>query len=375
MRIMIVAGEASGDILGAGLMKSLQALRTDIEFFGIGGPLMQSLGFNSLYPMERLSVMGIVEPLKRLPELLHIRKSLKQQALQQKIDLFIGIDSPDFNLNIEYFLKFQGIKTAHYVSPSVWAWRQGRIKKIKKSVDLMLTLLPFEAEFYQQHNVPVRFVGHTLADDLPMNPDVESARKKLHISPAHFVIALLPGSRAGEVALLGRLFLQVAVHLQQKLGACHFVLPAANEHRKLQIQAQLAEFPQLSVQLLDGQSHLAMEAADAVLLASGTTALEAMLLKKPMVVAYKLAPLSAFIIARLIKTPFVALPNLLAKKMLVKELLQGEATVDNLAAAMLDILSNESVKQSQVAEFYQLHESIRKNASDTAAQAIMELLC
>jgi lipid-A-disaccharide synthase len=374
MRIVIVAGEASGDILGAGLIQALNKIHPDITFAGIGGPKMLALGFESLFPLDRLSVMGIIEPLKRLPELLHIRKTIKQYCLNHQVDLFIGIDSPDFNLHIEYFLKTRGLKTVHYVSPSVWAWRQGRIKNIRKSVDLMLTLLPFEARFYQEHSVPVKFVGHTLADDIPMQVDVESARKNLGIPFAKHVIALLPGSRSSEVELLGELFLQVAEQMQNRLGDCQFLVPAANKQRMQQLQNQISRFPNLPIHLFDGQSHQVMAASDAVLLASGTTALEAMLLKKPMVVAYKMAPLSYAIISRLLKSRYVALPNLLADKMLVPELLQDQANLENLSTALEKALCDKNFREQQVKAFYALHEAIRCDASATAAKAIMELL-
>lgn len=374
MRIVIVAGETSGDILGASLIQALKKTNPDISFSGIGGPRMQSMGFESLFPLDRLSVMGIIEPLKRLPELLHIRKTIKQFCLDNDIDVFIGIDSPDFNLPIEYFLKNEGIKTVHYVSPSVWAWRQGRIKKIRKSVDLMLTLLPFEARFYQEHNVPVQFVGHTLADEIPASIDTNVARKALHISSAKYTIALLPGSRSSEVELLGELFLQVAEQLQKHLGDCAFLIPAANAERKLQIEGQIRKFPHLHVQLFDGQSQQVMSAADGVLLASGTTALEAMLLKKPMVVAYKMSPVSYAIISRLLKSKYVALPNLLADKMLVPELLQDQATVEALTFSMEKTLCDKSYRAQQVKAFDALHDSIRLDASAVAAKAIMDLM-
>lgn len=379
MLVAIVAGESSGDILGSGLIRSLKEIRPDIEFVGIGGPLMIGEGCKSLFPMERLSVMGIIEPLKRLPELLHIRKTIKSWCMDNAVDLFIGIDSPDFNLPIEAYLKANGKKTVHYVSPSVWAWRQGRIKKIRRSVDLMLTLLPFEAGFYRQHNVPVKFVGHPLADDIGMQPDIESARQELGIGLDQTVIALMPGSRASEVDMLGRLFLQVAGVIVQRAGDCQFLVPAANAERKVQLEKILLELgPEFAgkvhVKLVDGQSHRVMEAADAVLLASGTAALEAMLLKKPMVVAYKMSRFSYAIISRLVKSRYVSLPNLLADKPLVAEILQDEATVGRLASELEKILTDEQHRNRQLSEFCRLHEMIRCNASATAARAILELL-
>lgn len=383
MRIVLVAGEISGDILGAGLMRSLkQQVREKnpqqkIEFVGIGGEKMQAEGLHSLFAMERLSVMGLIEPLKRLPELLGIRKSIKHYCKNNHVDCFIGIDSPDFNLNIEKFTRKMGIKTVHYVSPSVWAWRQGRIKGIKKSVDKMLTLLPFEAAFYQQHNVPVSFVGHPLADDIDLDTNSAAARKKLNLSNLENkkIIALMPGSRGGEVRLLGELFLQVAAHLQQQLGNCLFLLPAANSDRKLQIQTLLENLHlDIDVRLIDGQSHQVMAASDAILLASGTTALEAMLFKKPMVVAYKMAPLSFAIISRLVKSKYVSLPNLLADKPLVPEILQDDATLESLTSAMLKTVDDESYRTEQVQHFYALHKSLRCDASAAAAKAVLALM-
>ena len=283
----MVAGEASGDILGADLIRALKTQFPNAIFEGIGGPKMQAEGFQSLFEMDRLSVMGFVEPLKRLPELLSIRRSIVERYLVQKPAVFIGIDSPDFNSGIEQRLHRAGVKTVHYVSPSVWAWRQGRIKKIKKSVDLMLCLLPFEAGFYKQHQVPVRFVGHPLAGQMAEQPDTQAARSRLGLNPDRPVLCIMPGSRSGEVELLGELFLDTACAVQAQLGTdLQLVIPAANQARYQQISDILSTKQGLSVELLMQNSHLAMEAADAVLLASGTTALEAMLLKKPMVVSY-----------------------------------------------------------------------------------------
>lgn len=375
MHIVIVAGEASGDTLGAGLMQALFSLKSDIRFSGIGGPKMQAQGFDSLFPMDRLSVMGLIEPLKRLGELLNIRKQIKQHCLAEKADMFIGIDSPDFNLNIERFTKAQGIKTVHYVSPSVWAWRQGRIKGIKKSVDLMLTLLPFEAAFYQQHQVPVKFVGHPLADDINLKTDTLAARKKLGVSDTATVLALMPGSRSSEVKLLTNDFFKVAENINNEKAGCVFLLPCANNERRLQIETiwQQGNFT-AELKIFDGQSHDVMAASDAVLLASGTTALEAMLLKKPMVVAYKMSALSFFIISKMVKSQFVSLPNLLAEKQLVPEILQQAATVENLTNAIKPLLFEPEEAEKQVVAFTELHQQIRKDASKEAANAVMELL-
>lgn len=373
MHIVLVAGEVSGDILGAGLIHALKKSYPQARFSGVGGQRMQEQGLESLVPMDRLSVMGIVEPLKRLPELLRIRKQIKQHCIEQQADIFIGIDSPDFNLSIEQFAKQQGILSVHYVSPSVWAWRQGRIKKIKKSVDLMLCLLPFEVEFYRQHNQAAVFVGHPLADEIPMQPNKLEARRQLAINENAKVLALMPGSRQGEVALMAKLYLDVAVKLEQQHPdqTWCFVLPCANNERQAQIRELLSQYPLANLQLLQGQSHLAMTAADAVLLTSGTTALEAMLLKKPMIVAYKTAPLSYAILSRMVKTDYISLPNLLANQAIVPEFIQQHAHFDAVYQACEKALFDQLFIQQQVDRFYQLHESIRANASEVAADAIM----
>ena len=374
LRIGIIVGEASGDQLGAGLIAALQSVHPDAIFEGVGGTKMQALGCTSLYPMETLSVMGLVEPLKRLPELLRMRRGLVEHFSAQPPDVFIGIDAPDFNLGIELRLKKAGIPTVHYVSPSVWAWRQGRIKKIARAVDHMLTLLPFEAEFYQRHNVPVTFVGHPLADELPLVPDISAARTRLKLASDGPVIALLPGSRQSEVGLLGQLFLDAARLCLQARPDLTFVLPAANPARRQQIDAMLANAGDLPITVLDGQSHLAMEAADVVLLASGTTALEAMLLKKPMVVSYKTGWLSHAIISRMLKVPYVSLPNLLADRELVPEVLQEAATPEALATLLLERLDDSALAVKLRSDFTELHQQIQCNGNQKAAEAVLSVI-
>ena len=372
--IAIVAGEASGDILGAGLIKSLKRLYPDAEFIGIGGPQMIAQGFTSLYPMERLSVMGLVEVLGRLRELLKIRKDLGSTLIEKKPDVFIGIDAPDFNLGLETRLKEAGIKTAHYVSPSVWAWREKRVFKIKKAVDLVLCLFPFEVAFYEQHQVPAVCVGHTLADMIDMETDTTAAREQLGLSLQNPVVAILPGSRQGEVARLGELFLHTAQQIKHSIPSVQFVIPAANDDRKQQLEVLLQSVPELSVKLINGQSRTVMASADVVLLASGTAALEGMLLKKPMVVSYRLARLTYFIMSRMVKQKYVSLPNLLAGKELIPELLQHDATPENLTAAVLKLLADDQTAAKLKSEFTQLHTMLRKNADDAAAQAVANLI-
>lgn len=375
MHIAIVAGETSGDALGAGLIRALRQYYPDARFSGIGGDRMCAEGFETLFPMERLSVIGIIEPLKRLPELLHIRKAVKKHCLEQQVDVFIGIDAPDFTLNIERYLRQRGIKAVHYVAPTVWAWRQGRIKGIKRSVDLMLTIFPFEAAFYQEHQVRVRFVGHPMADKVAMDIDTAAAKRKLDIDPERHVVTLMPGSRSSEIILMGELFLQVAERMQARDPNCFFLLPAASDARYRQIREMLASFRGLDIRLLQGQSQQALAAADAVLLSSGTGTLETMLYKKPMVVVYKLSPLSYCILSRLIKVPYIALPNLLADQPLVPECIQDDANVENLLATLDNTLNDSRLRAQQKNEFSRLHESLRGGGSETAARAIHELLC
>lgn len=374
LRIGIVVGEASGDILGSALMVSLRKQFPDAEFSGIGGPRMLAEGFQSFFPQDRLAVMGLVEPLKRLPELLRIRKFLINHFIDNPPDLFIGIDSPDFNITLEGKLKAAGVTTAHYVSPSVWAWRQKRVFKIKKSVDLVLTLLPFEAKFYQQHDVPVVFVGHHLADQIPLDVDQQQARQHLHLAAEGRLIGLLPGSRQSEVEKLGPLFFAAAELCLKKDPNLKFIVPAASADRYRQLHLQLHDFADLPVQLVQGESQQVMAAADVLLIASGTTTLEAMLLKKPMVIAYKVAWLSWAILSRLVKSPFVGLPNLIAGKLLVPELLQTAATPERLANALMEYFEKPRATEKLVDGFAQMHAMLRRGASDCAAKALAELI-
>jgi lipid-A-disaccharide synthase len=369
LRIALVAGEASGDILGSGLMRAIKARHPDAQFIGVGGPLMEAEGMSSYFPMERLSVMGLVEVLGRLKELLARRKLLIQTLIDEKPDVFIGIDAPDFTLNIELKLRQAGIKTVHYVSPSVWAWRQKRVLKIREGCDLMLTLLPFEARFYEEKGVPVRFVGHPLADTIPLEADRDAARAELGLDGGP-VVALMPGSRGGEVGRLGGLFFDAAERLLAQRPNIRFVLPCASPQRRVQIE-QLLQGRDLPLTLLDGRSHVALAACDAVLIASGTATLEALLYKRPMVVAYRLAPLTYWILKRMVKSPYVSLPNLLAQRLLVPELLQDAATADALADTVLPSLDNGA---EQTAGFDEIHRTLRRDASNQAAEAVLSLI-
>ncbi|TXR54071.1 lipid-A-disaccharide synthase [Reinekea thalattae] len=380
LKVALLAGEASGDILGAGLMKALKAQYPDIEFAGIGGPLMIEQGMQSLVPMERLSVMGITEVLSRLRELFAIRARYRDWCIDFQPDVFVGIDAPDFNIGLEKQLRRAGIKTVHYVSPSVWAWRKGRIKNIRKAVDHMLTLLPFEADFYRQESIPVTFVGHTLADQLPLEPDTDSARQalildgKLTVDGKKPVVAMLPGSRGSEVKQLLPLFMQSLLLVQQQLGDIQVLLPAANAKRRQQIEALLAELSlPIDIQILDQQADQAIAASDVTLVASGTATLQTMLLKKPMVVAYKMSPLSFFIISKLATTRWVALPNILEQRDWVPERLQGAATAEQISQDLVTALQDTEYRQDFIERAGQWHKKLALNADQQAANAVLSV--
>lgn len=375
MRIGIVAGEASGDLLGAGLVSAIKQRFPDAIIEGIAGPQMIAAGAASLFPMDRLSVMGIVEVLGRYRELLGIRRQLANHFKQNPPDVFIGIDAPDFTLGLEKQLRQAGIKTVHYVSPSVWAWRQRRVKKIAQSTDLMLTLFPFEAKFYEQHHVPVKFVGHPLADTIPMVVDKLAARQSLGLSSDSTILAMLPGSRSNELHYLATTFIETVRWLRVRHPNLDVVVPLANDVRRAQFEqamSQIADVPEMT--LVDGQSREVMAAADVVLLASGTAALEAMLLKRPMVVAYKLAPLTYWLAKRLVKITNYSLPNLLAGEIFVPELIQHDATAEKLGQAVLNYLDDTELNESVNQRFNEIHQSLRKDASQQAADAVLELV-
>ena len=318
LTIGLVAGETSGDILGAGLIRALKAQIPDARFVGVAGPLMQAEGCEAWYEMEELAVMGVVEVLERLPRLLKIRKDLTRRFGELRPDVFVGIDAPDFNITLEGRLKQRGIRTIHYVSPSVWAWRQKRVFKIGKATDLVLAFLPFEKAFYDRFNVPCRFIGHTMADAMPLQPDRLAARAQLGIAPQARCLALLPGSRGAEVEMLSADFLKTAQLLRTRYPELEVVVPLVNAKRREQFERIKAEVaPDLTVHLLNGQGREAMIASDAALLASGTAALECMLAKCPMVVGYRMKPFTFWLAQKLVKTPYVSLPNLLAGRTLV----------------------------------------------------------
>lgn len=379
LRIGLVVGEPSGDLLAANLLNALRKRGISFTVEGILGPRSQKVsGDNgrSLFPMETLSVMGIGEILVRLPQLICIRRRLLQHFLAHPPHLFLGVDAPEFNLGLEEKLKKQGILTAHYVSPSVWAWRQGRLKKIARAVDLMLTLFPFEEQFYQQHQIPVVYVGHTLADEIPLELNQQAAREELALPVDNTrLIALLPGSRTNELNYLVPTFIETACRCAKKNKDFLFVAALVNEKHAQQFRKIYAEMTAtVPIKITVGQAQQTMVAADIVLCASGTATLEALLLKKPMVVAYRMSPLSYFVVKRLVKTPYIALPNLLMKKPYVAEYIQSQATPENLATTLLNTL-NDQHKIAQIKQdFYALHQQLRCHASEKAVEALLNLL-
>ena len=375
LRIAMVAGEASGDLLGAGLITALKRRFPDASFTGIAGPRMVAAGCDAIFPVEKLSVMGLTEVLGHLPELLAIRKELLRRFRDERPDVFIGIDAPDFNLGLERRLKTAGIATVHYVSPSVWAWRQYRLRKIAQATDLMLTLFPFEARFYEAHDIHVRYVGHPLADSLPLVPDRAAARVELQLPNDGEVVAILPGSRMSEVRALGDVFIEAAWQCAAARPRLSFVAPLATAATRELFEGRVrALAPQLPITVVQGHAHAAMTAADAVMVASGTATLEAMLLKCPLVMAYRLSPVTYWLAKRLVKVPYYSLPNLLAGRALVPELIQEAATPAAVAAAILKYLDDAPLRAQLAASFTDIHRNLRQHADERAAEAVADLV-
>lgn len=373
--IGIIAGEVSGDILGADLISAIRKRSPDMRFVGIGGDRMKKAGCECLFPAESLSVMGISEIFRHFPELLYIRKTIKDYFLSNRPDIFIGIDSPDFNFPLEKTLRNSGVKIIHYVSPSIWAWREYRLKSIAKSVNLMLTLFPFEPEYYEKYNIPVRFVGHPLASNINLIPDKAAARQQLGLSESDSIIALMPGSRKSEINKLTVPFLKTAEWCAGHENKLHFIANFVNENARKHFEQMAHNIsPGIQISTYNGQALTVMEAADVVLLASGTVALEAMLLKRPMVVAYKVNWLTYQVVKRLIKVPYVSLPNLLAGKQLVPECLQDNCQPEIMGQEILKWLNNKNKVSEVVEEFNNIHNRIRLNSGDLAANAVMEML-
>jgi len=372
---VLVAGEASGDLLGADLIETLRERFPNARFAGVAGPKMIAAGMHAWQPSEKLSVMGFVEVIKHLPTLFGVKRDVIERTLAEKPAAFIGIDAPDFNLRIERELKDAGVRTIHYVSPSIWAWREKRADKIGSSADRVLCLFPMEPPIYARHNVDAKFVGHPLAQQFAMEPDRSAARRELGMTDETPVLALLPGSRLGEIGRLARIFFDAAATLRQEIPHLIIVVPAANASCRRAIESIATGFPTLEVRIVDGQARTAMIASDAVLLASGTAALEAMLAKRPMVVAYRINALTHWIVKKfgILPTNVYSLPNILAGKIVVPELMQNDCTAPALAAALLPMLRERCIDPELFATFRRLHESLLAPRGSAAA-AVAELI-
>lgn len=376
MKVGIVAGEASGDLLGAHLVSALQSRVPGIEFVGIGGPKMQAAGVNSLFSMEKLAVRGYVEVLRHYREIVGIRRKLLQHFLENPPDIFIGVDAPDFNLELEAGLKKRGIPTIHYVSPSIWAWRGERIRKIARAVSQVLVLFPFEKKIYDAAGIPAAYVGHPLADVLPEQPDRRAAREQLRLPQNGKVIAMLPGSRQSELHYMARLFVQTAQRIAESSPNAHFLVPLVSRETRNLFEEELyrAGGADLPLTVLFGHAHAAMTAADAVLVASGTATLEAALLKCPMVITYKMSPLTWRMMQRKKYLPYVGLPNILAGRFIVPELLQDEATPENLSQAVLNLVNDGLIRERLAHSFSRLHQDLKQNTAEKAVEAILSFL-
>ena len=388
--IGMVAGELSGDTLGADLIRGIKKIHPNVRFIGIGGPQMQAEGLTSLYPLERLSLFGLFEVLGRLPELFKIRDGLIETFGQEKIDLFIGVDAPDFNLRVSKQLKEKQIKTVQYVSPSVWAWRQGRVVGIRAAVDMVLCLLPFEVDFYTKNDVKAVFVGHPLARTLPLNHQVADGKRGLGIDEKQTTVGILPGSRSSEVVQVGGILLESAARLLKQFPHLHFMIPAANAARLEQIKALVAEQAanvQQAIQVLEPEEKGAlagstgrrvMAASDVVMLASGTAALEALLLGRPMVVVGRVHWLTFLFVRWMIKIPYLSLPNILAGHMVSPELIQSRATVDNVVTEMTSLLADPTFSsgtwKAQHDELCSIHTRLQSENVSSAAAAVLSLL-
>jgi len=377
LRIALCAGEASGDLLGAGLVEQLRQRFPDAQFAGIGGDAMRAAGLEAWHDAQELAVMGFAEVLSHLPRLLKLRRAFRDRVLGWKPDVFVGIDAPDFNLGVERWLKTRGVRTVHYVSPSVWAWREKRAEKIGRSADRVLCLFPMEPTIYARHDVDARFVGHPLADTMPLEPDRDDARRQLSLSADAPVLAVLPGSRLGEIQRLGTIFLEAAHRVAREMPSLQVVIPAANAACREAIAGLLADprFAASAFRLIDGQARTAMVASDVVLLASGTATLEAMLAKRPMVVGYRIAPLTYAIVKGLgmLKVDRYALPNVLAGADLAPELMQQDCTPERLAEAVLGWFRHPDTVASLQSRYREIHLELRRDASAQAAAAVAEL--
>lgn len=375
LRFALIAGEASGDQLGAGLIAEIKKRHPDAEFAGIGGDLMRQAGINAWHDSQELAVMGLAEVIKHLPRLLRLRYSIFERILEWQPDVFIGIDAPDFNLGLEKKLKRKGIKTVHYVSPSIWAWRESRAKKIANSADRVLCLFPMEPPIYARYQVEADFVGHPIADRFEIEPDQAAARELLKLPQDKKILAVLPGSRRSEIQRLLPVFLDAIGLLQKKHPDMAFVIPAANKSCRDVIESLLKNGSVGNLQVIDGQSHRAMVASDVILLASGTAALEALLAKRPMVVAYRISALTYFIVKAfgMMKIDYYSLPNVLANEAVVPELMQDNCTAENIAAALSPMLDSPQSYDPLMQKFIRIHQDLKRDANHLAADVVLEL--
>lgn len=375
IRIGIVAGEASGDNLGADLINQIKSRRSDVVFAGIGGNRMREAGCECLYDTDELSVMGISEVFSKLPRLLTIRRGLLGYFRRQPPDVFIGIDSPDFNFPVEKKLRHAGVKTVHYISPSVWAWREYRLKSIARAVDLMLVMFPFEQAYYENHGIRAQFVGHPLANKLTEEVTVRDARSRLGLPQEGKIITLMPGSRKSELGQLVKPFIETAIWCQRQRGDLSFVCNLVNDSDRRHVQTVMqAEAPHLDVHFFAGRSITAMAAADVVLLASGTAALEAMLVGRPMVVAYRVNWLTYQVARRMITLPYVSLPNILAGEEIVPECLQDECNAVTMGGHLLHWLEDAGAVERLLDRFHEIHRQIRSPADSDAGRAVLEII-
>jgi lipid-A-disaccharide synthase len=371
-RVAIVAGEASGDQLGAALVRAVRERHPGIEFYGIAGPKMAAEGVRTVVPMEKLSVRGYVEALRSLPELFRIRRRLGAQLVADRPDLFIGVDAPDFNLGLEARLKRAGIPTVHYVSPSIWAWRAGRLPGIGRAVDRVLTVFPFEAAIYEKAGIPATYVGHPFADQMPLAPDRAEARAQLRVGPETTAVALLPGSRGSELEAHSDLFIDAAVRLARRRPGTRFFVPLATRQTREYFESRLyaREAQALDLTILFGHARLALQAVDAALVASGTVTLEGALARCPMVIAYRVPSLTAYLMRRKRLLPYVGLPNILAGEFIVPELLQEQATPENLEQALANWLEHKDARARLAARFEAIHAQLRCGNDERVVQAL-----
>jgi lipid-A-disaccharide synthase len=375
LRVAMVAGEPSGDLLAASLLGGLnERLPAGTRFNGIGGPRMTAAGFDAHWPMDKLTVRGYVEALKHIPEILGIRNEIKRQLLAEPPSVFIGVDAPDFNFGLEHALRDAGIPTVHFVCPSIWAWRGGRIKKIVKAVDHMLCVFPFEPALMEKAGIASTYVGHPLADEIPLVPDVEGARRELGLPEGGPIIAVLPGSRRSEISLIGPTFFDAMELMQRREPGVRFVMPAATAALRELLQPLVDAHPNLALTITEGKAQVAMTAADAILVKSGTVTLEAALLKKPMVISYKVPWLTGQIMQRQGYLPYVGLPNILAGRFVVPEILQHFATPEALADATLKQLNDEANRATLTEIFTEMHHALRQNTALRAAEAVAQVL-